>query len=194
MTDFTPSETPDGYDFRGNRTENFVPEGTDVPAEVLAPLPEPTAVLTDTVSVASETGGYKGAGGTLRDDIRSRIKRVKPYSSVEVSIPEWDVTVEVRSLSLGDRDEMAILMVGEDGQNQDRSKFYPSIIMATTHDANGDKVFTPADLPWLRSLDAHLLDRIAKAAMELNGFTEKSGVEEAAGKSSETTTSESGSL
>jgi hypothetical protein len=187
---FVPSETPDGYDFRGNRTENFVPEGT-VPPEVEAPLPTPVSQVT---VVAGESDGFKGTRGVTRDDIRARIRKVRPYSSVSVDIPEWDITVEVRSMSLGDRNDMSLHMVdmgGADGDN--RKQFYPMVIATCTFDANGEKVWDESDLAWLNSLDANILDRIAKPAMELNGFDGEKAVEEAAGKSSGTETSASAS-
>lgn len=144
--------------------------------------------------VASEAEGFKAPRGIVRDDIRARIRKVRPYTSVTVDIPEWDVTVEVRSMTLGDRNDMSIKMIemGAAG-NDDRRSFYPMVIATCTFDANGDKVWDETDIAWLNSLDAAVLDKIAKPAMELNGFGDEKKVEEEAGKSSGTETSESAS-
>jgi hypothetical protein len=215
---FVPSETADGFDHRGNKTEAYVPAREDGPqyvehisgitpegqaladrhrAELVAegvihepavsPSERPVPAPADVHPVASESDGYRAPGGLLRDEIRSRIRKVRPYSKVDVDIPEWDITVEVRSMSLGDRNDIAALMA-TDGGESDTKKFYPGVIIACTYDANGDKVFTDDDIAWVTSLDAHILDKIAIPAMKLNGFVEEK-VDEAAGKSDGTETS-----
>jgi hypothetical protein len=193
---FQPSATPNGYDFRGNKTEDFVPADQAVPVagEVLdAPVtPAADPAPREVHVVASEAEGYKAPGGLTRSEIRNRIRKVRPYSSVEVVVPEWDVVVEVRSLSLGARNDIAMAMVERDGVKPDRKNFYPNVIIACTYDSEGEKVWGDEDLAWVNSLDAHILDKIAEPAMKINGFTDDKAEEEA-GKSSETATSESAS-
>lgn len=194
---FQESADPNGYDARGNKTDAFVPVSTEdfapavsvpavTPSEALAPAPAQVH------PVSAESDGYRAPRGLTREEIRSRIRKVRPYSSVQVVIEEWDIEVEVRSMSLGDRNDMALLMVNADGQN-DMKQFYPLVIATCTYDGEGEKVWGEEDIAWLNSLDAHILDKIAKPAMELNGFGEEASkvVEDAAGKSSETATSES---
>lgn len=163
-------------------------------ADTITPSDAPVEPRHGAYPVASESEGYRAPGGLLRDEIRQRIRKARPYSSRTVDVPEWDITVEVRSMSLGDRNDMALHMVTADGKDNPR-QFYPMVIATCTYDADGLKVFGPEDLPWLNTLDAHILDRIAKPAMELNGFGEdaKEKVEEEAGKSSETQTSDTAS-
>lgn len=186
MTDFIPSETPDGYDLRGNQTDAFVPEGSE---------PKHAAEAEPQVHpVASEADGYKAPRGITRNDIRERIRRVRPYSSISVDIPEWDITVEVRSMSLGDRNDMSLHMVDAGGENEDtRRQFFPLVIATCTFDSEGQKVWDETDIAWLNTLDAAILDKIAVPAMELNGFGNQKKVEDEAGKSSATETSGSAS-
>lgn len=192
MTDsFEPSATPDGYDARGNKTDAFVAEGSVAapavtPSEALSPAP------VQVHQVASELDGYRAPRGLTRDEIRDRIRKVRPYSSVTVDVPEWDITVEVRSMSLGARNDMALVMTGADGAS-DMKQFYPMVIATCTYDAEGEQVWGEEDIAWLNSLDAAILDKIAEPAMKLNGFTDKDKVEEEAGKSSATETSGSAS-
>lgn len=199
VNEFVPSATPDGYDHRGERTEAFAPEPVEgrvlEPAVTPSETPPPAAQVH---AVASETAGYRAPGGLLRDEIRSRISKARPYSCVTVDVPEWDISVEVRSMTLGRRDELGAIMATDEadpetGRKTDLKKFYPALIIATAHDAEGNPVFTETDIEWLRSLDAHVLDKLAKPALELNGFGDEKKVDEEAGKSSGTGTSESAS-
>lgn len=186
-------------------TDSFIPGYDAVPEPEhrasVAPFAEPEplgAVNPDpqVFPVASEADGYKAPRAITRDAIRERIRKVRPYTSVTVDVEEWDVTVEVRSMTLGDRNEMGVQMAksGDDGDDSFRN-FYPMVLIACAFDLEGNHIFTHEDLAWINSLDANIVDKIAKPAMDLNGFGKEAEkvVEEAAGKSSETETSESSS-
>jgi hypothetical protein len=176
---------------------DYIPGYDPEPAEAITPSAVPAEPKHGAYPVSPGLEGYRGPGGLLRDEIRQRIRAAKPYSSVTVEVPEWDITVEVRSMTLGDRNDMAAHMVTKDGDGKpDPRQFYGLVLMTCTFDAQGQKVFGPEDIPWLNNLDAHILDKIAKPAMELNGFGEdekaaEKRIEEEAGKSSATPTGES---
>jgi hypothetical protein len=137
--------------------------------------------------VSSESAGYKAPGGLTRAEIRDRIGKARPYSSRTIDVPEWDISVEIRSMTLGDRNEMAMSMVNADGTSKPMGLFYPAILIACTYDAEGNKVFTDQDFGWIESLDAKTLDLIAEPALEMNGMKNApKKVEEEAGKSGKT--------
>lgn len=163
--EFYEGTTPDAYDPRGNRNEQVNP-------------------------VPSETEGFKAPGGSLRDSIRAKINAVRPYKSKEVHVPEWDIDVEVRSLSLGARNEMMMSLMPEGSTKPDVKRMYPAIIVAATYTLDGEKVFTSEDEGWLNSLDSGTTDLIAKPAMELSGLSDDKVVEKEAGKSDSTGASE----
>lgn len=194
---FVEGNHPEAYDFRGNFQGNQPLEGTVIDAPV-TPSGAPAKADPQVHPVSSETDGYRAPGGLLRAEIRSRISKARPYSSQTVDIPEWDISVEIRSMSLGRRDELAAIMATDEvdpetGRKQDLKKFYPALIIATAFDAEGEQIFGETDIEWLRSLDAHVLDKLANPALELNGLGDEKKVENEAGKSSGTETSGSAS-
>lgn len=142
-------------------------------------------------SPVAETGGFKAPGGGLRPSIRDRIAAVAPYTSRMVTVAEWDnVIVEIRSLSLGERNAMlAKAAEGEDGGNTDISTIYPEMVMRCTFDPEtGEKVFnSDEDEAFINSRPANLVDKLAMPAMELSGMKDsEKAVDDAAKKSSET--------
>lgn len=142
------------------------------------------------VAPPAETEGYKAPGGVVRRSIRDRIAAVAPYTSRLVTVEEWDgVQVEVRSLSLGERNAMlAKAAEGEDGGNTDISTIYPEMVMRCTFDPEtGEKVFNEEDEAFINSRPANLVDKLAMPAMELSGMKDsEKAVDDAAKKSSET--------
>jgi len=115
--------------------------------------------------------------GTLRERILA-----KDDSALEiVAVPEWDETVEVRSMTGKERSRvMKEYMV--DGE-LDMERLYPVLIIACTYDPDtGEQVFTPADTEALNKKNAGPLERVAQAALRVSGLAP--GAVEAAGKAS----------
>ena len=173
---FIEGATPDSYDAAGNQTPAFAPAAaSNVPAEA-----EP---------IAPETDGYKAPGGGLRESIRDRIAKRRPYASREVYVPSWEETIEVRSISLGLRNDMLTSVMDEETKEADIKKLYPELIIRTAYDPQtGERVFSNDDLAFINGLDAGSADLLAKPALELSGMTDEAKDKEA-GKSSETETS-----
>lgn len=196
---FVEGNHPDAYDARGNFRGNLPDEEIGRTA-VVSPVPvkaqpgfnsEHTDGVLPGVSTlltqpVSEEGGFKAPGGNTREAIRARMNAVKPYTSVPVRVDEWDADFEVRSLSLGDRNDMMATLLGDGSGAPDTRKMFPTIIIACTYDVNGEKVFTPEDEAWLNSLPANLVDKIALPAMKLSGMGQDNAVDAAAKKSSST--------
>lgn len=107
------------------------------------------------------------------DDIRKEI----------VEIPEWDCSIEVRSLNGADR--ARILETGVDASgNVSIQKVYPEMVIASAHDPEtGEQIFEPADKDGLMAKNALAIDRIAVVAVKLSGL-ESDSVDEAGKNSS----------
>lgn len=147
------------------------------PVAPAAPAPQVSAV-------ASETDGYKGAQGAVRGSIRDRIAKRRPYSSEIVDA--FDEKIEVRSISLGLRNEMLASVIDEETKEADVKKLYPELIIRTCFDPEtGERVFSDDDLAFINGLDAGDSDKLAKPALRLSGMSDDVKDEEA-GKSSET--------
>lgn len=152
--------------------------------------------VTETLQVSSpagETDGFKAPGGSLRRSIRDRIASVAPYTAELVTIHEWDdVQIEVRSLSLGARNDMLARAAETEG-DADLRIIYPEMVMLCSYDPEtGDRVFADDDLEFINSRPANLVDKLAVPAMRLSGMNESS-VEEAGKESSGTEASDSAS-
>jgi hypothetical protein len=142
-----------------------------------------------TAPVAAETEGFKAPGGGLRQSIRDRIVAARPYSSENLYIEAWDVTVEVRSLTLGVRNDMMTSVINEETGKAETERLYPELIIRSTYDPEtGERVFSDDDQATLNGVDAGAADKIAKVALRLSGMTDDAKDTEA-GKSSETGTS-----
>lgn len=135
--------------------------------------------------------GFNGEGGSVRLSVRDKIMAVSPYSAKTIHVDEWDADIEIRSLSLFERNDMLNKAKGDDGKaDADISVIYPELIMRTAFDpATGEKVFAEDDAAFINSLPANLMDKLAIPAMQLSGMADNT-VDEAAKKSSETEVSE----
>lgn len=181
MTEFTEGSTPNSYDANGARTADFQPaqEGTSAPVQ--APVQHS--------GTPGETDGYKAAGGSVRQSIRDRIAAVRPYASEIIPVPAWGVDIEVRSITLGLRNDMLASVIDPETKEADVKKLYPELIIRSAHDPEtGERVFADDDLAFINGRDAGSADLLAKAALRLSGMTDEAKDAEA-GKSSETETS-----
>ncbi len=192
INDFAPSSTPDGYDANGNVTPDFTPVDP-----ILANISDAVAAAAEAPAqvrpVHGETDGYKAPGGGLRPTLRDRIAARRPYTSESVYVKSWEETVEVRSISLGVRNEMMERVMDPETKDADVKLLYPELLIRTAYDpATGERIFADDDLAFINGQDAGAADEVAKVAMRLSGMTEGDKDKEA-GKSFETETSVSAS-
>ena len=104
--------------------------------------------------------------------IRDQILSAKDSHSEMVTIPEWEVTVELRSMSGAAR---AVLMqeAMQSGGNINMAKVYPDLIIQTCFDPEtGEPVFTEEDREAILSKNGAILDRLAEVATRLSGFND----------------------
>jgi hypothetical protein len=109
--------------------------------------------------------------------ISDRIKAADDMTSETVTIPEWDVTVAVRSMTGRARARLLKAAAQPDG-TMDFETLYPAILIACCFDPeSGEAVFTDADAKWLNEKSAGPVERIAQIGMRLSGLS-KDEVEE----------------
>ncbi len=108
----------------------------------------------------------------MRDKIRNR-----PVSKGnQIEVPEWEVTVEFRSMSIAQKAEL----IGDDVEPS-ASKIMmalPEAILFTCYEPGTDEpIFTAEDLDWLKDEDASLIERLAEIGMNVSGLGEDAGDE-----------------
>lgn len=121
------------------------------------------------------------------NSLRSRILEAEDITSEMVDVPQWGVTVEVRSMDARSR----ILMtqdVSDDG-SVSMERLYPDMVIQTAHDpATGERIFGPDDRDALLAKSSAALDILATAAMRVSGMAP--GAVDAVGKDSSSTESD----
>lgn len=113
----------------------------------------------------------------MAKSLRERILSAQDIQSERVYVPEWDVEVEVRSMTGAQR---ARVLQGAtvDGE-VDLERLYPILLIETVYDPEtGEPVFEAADRDALNGKNSGALERIAKVAMRLSGI--EPGAEDAA--------------
>lgn len=105
-------------------------------------------------------------------DLRNRILAAADLTTEAVEIPEWGVTVEVKTMTGGERARI-MQMAAEAGGKIDFEKVYPDIVIGCTYDPEtGERVFDWNDREALMLKSGAAIDRIAQVGMRLSGFTE----------------------
>ena len=106
--------------------------------------------------------------------LRDKILNADDTTSQLVEVPEWEVTIEVRSMTGAARAKIMALATAEGGE-ADIARVYPEVIIGCCFDPEtGEALFSSEDRDMLMSKNASALDKVATIASELSGFTEKS--------------------
>lgn len=110
--------------------------------------------------------------------IRDKVQAADDIESEVIFVSQWDVKIEVRSMTARARAMMLKQAAQEDG-TLDFEGLYPAILIATSFDPdNGEKVFTDADAQWLNGKAAGPIEKLAQAGMRLSGITSDSHEDE----------------
>ena len=116
-------------------------------------------------------------------DLRKKILAAQDIKNEQVYIPEWDVTIEVRTMTGTQRAQVIKTAVDEKG-NINTDSIYPELLIATCFDPNTSKpIFTEKDKTALNNKSGAVLERLGQIAMTLSGLTKES-IEEAEKNSS----------
>ena len=108
-------------------------------------------------------------------NIRDLIKEIDDNEQEAVHVPEWDVTVFVRGLTARERDRFEASVVVGSGKDTKvkMENARARLVVMSTYDEDGKKVFSTDDIGWLGEKSARALERIFKVAMRLSGLTEE---------------------
>lgn len=105
--------------------------------------------------------------GTLKDKIRN----AQDIKSEPVDVPEWDATVEVRTITGAERADIFSQNTDGEGKIVASQAMYQLMVAATFDPGTGERLFTPEDIDWLRGKSAKAVERIASVASRLAGIS-----------------------
>ena len=89
-----------------------------------------------------------------------------------VDVPEWGGAVTIRSMTGAERDAFRAQIA--DAGDRNVGLFEAALLALTLVDDQGQRLFELDDVEALRAKSAAVLDRIARAAMKLNGMADES--------------------
>ena len=102
--------------------------------------------------------------------LRDRIFAADDIGKEIVSVPQWNLEVEVRTMSAVKRSQMLAKATLSDG-GIDLDKLYPMLIIATVFDPEtGAAVFDMEDMAMLQEKSAAAIEFVAQKAMKMSGM------------------------
>lgn len=108
--------------------------------------------------------------------MREKIRSAKDINSELVYIPEWDVTVECRSMSVRQRAAFVAANQDKSTEGVDRIEaVYGQILLTCCLDPEtGEPVFSEDDLGWLMTeKSGAVIDTLVTRCLEASGLKEK---------------------
>lgn len=105
--------------------------------------------------------------------LRDRILSADDIGKETLSVPQWNLDIEVRTMSAVQRSRMLQTCTLPDG-NIDLDRLYPMMIIATVFDPEtGGQAFSPDDISVLQDKSAAAIEFVAQKAMEMSGMVAK---------------------
>ena len=109
-----------------------------------------------------------------RLSIRERILAADDITTETMEIPEWGVTVAVRTMTGAARAEMLVSASDPTTGEVNYQTLYPQVIVASVIDPEtGESVFTVEDVNALNLKSAAVVERVAQAGMRVSGMTKE---------------------
>lgn len=107
--------------------------------------------------------------------IKNKIKAANDIDRRSLAIPEWEVTVEVRSMTVRQRASFIAANQDTDDSTNRIESMYGQMLMTCVYDPeNGEAVFDEDDLDWLLTeKSGAVIDRIVTFCLEVSGLKEK---------------------
>jgi len=103
--------------------------------------------------------------------LKEKIKAVQDIKKELVKVPEWDVEVEVRTMTGVQRAIMMNKSINNKGEIV-YEQMYPDIVIACSYDPKTDEqLFDDSDKEWLMKKSCAAIELIATKAMRLSGLT-----------------------
>lgn len=102
--------------------------------------------------------------------LKDKIKKADDIQSETVEVPEWGVTVDVRTISGARRAEIFAGSTTEDGTVQPGDAYVRLVIAAAYDPETNEPVFDEGDIDWLGKKSSKALERITEVAARLAGL------------------------
>ncbi len=105
---------------------------------------------------------------------KDKIRAIQDIKSELVSIPEWDETLEVRSLNVARRNKLYSTLNRDKKPPtpEEATQFEVSLVISSTYDPDtGELVFDDADRDWLVEKNSAPILRLAATIRRLSGLT-----------------------
>lgn len=114
--------------------------------------------------------------------IRDQIRKAQDRTSEIVEVPEWGVTVEVRSMT-GSQRSAIVTALTSDEDNKMEALWGGMLVSCVYDPETGDPVFKEDDAEWLlNEKSSTVLDRLSNVCLQVAGIVE--GAVDEAGKDS----------
>lgn len=107
----------------------------------------------------------------INSALRKKILEAKPKEVESFYVPDWDVTVWLRELTLGERDEFEALQMkrGEDGSiTMETRGLKARLIILCACEEDGSPIFTMEDEALVNGLGAATMETIFAACQRIN--------------------------
>ena len=108
--------------------------------------------------------------------MKAKIRLAKDIDREHVNVPEWDVTIEVRSMTV--RQRAAFVAASQDNSEESGDRIenvYGQILCTCCLDPEtGEAIFDEDDLSWLMTeKSGAVIDRLVTRCLEVSGLKEK---------------------
>lgn len=114
--------------------------------------------------------------------IRDQIRKAQDRTSEIIEVPEWGVTVEVRSMT-GSQRSAIVTALTSDEDNKMEALWGGMLVSCVYDPKTGDPVFKEDDAEWLlNEKSSTVLDRLSNVCLQVAGIVE--GAVDDAGKDS----------
>lgn len=111
--------------------------------------------------------------------LKEKIIAAKDYDSEIHEVPEWGVTVELRSMMAKTRNQISMKFLDEKGNVSDSAALAMEVLVASLFDPEtGEPIFELSEVEELNKKSGRVIDPLLMAAMSINGFG-KDSVKEA---------------
>ena len=110
--------------------------------------------------------------------LRDRILSAKDIKSNIITVPQWGLDLDIRTMTAIERSRLVATCTKADG-TVDMEKMYPLLLISAVYDPEtGEKVFTNEDVDALQDKSAAAVELVAKSVMEASGMTPQAVDEE----------------
>ena len=108
-------------------------------------------------------------------NLREKILQAQDIEKEQVYIEQWDATIEVRTMTGGQRAKAMQEAVDPKTGEVNIGEIYPTILIASCFDPEtNEQIFTEADRDELNGKNGAALEKLAQVAMTLSGLTGQS--------------------